>query len=191
LKTVDSHLKYAKALFRVAEKKEQSGVILAELEKLSRFFHEQNFIDLMRKISFARHEIAEKILDQTFHGHVHELNLNLLKLLARSRKLLLLPKIYESYKHLYHEAKGIDELEVRTARKLDTNEQQALIEKLQHQRRAKTGVKAADEITVRFEQQPELIGGLQIYENGFVQDFSVQNYLHLLEKFLLKPGDNY
>jgi F-type H+-transporting ATPase subunit delta len=173
-----SHFKYAEALLNVAESKKLAEKVLSELEELAHLCRDAHFQQLLKKVNFSPRETAEKILDSVFEGKVEGLLLNLLKILAAEKKLNLLPKICEAYRRLYHERNGIDEVLIRSARKLSPDEEKKLVEQLKQ--------KKAKAVSVRFEQNPELIGGLQLYEKGYLYDQSLQHYLKGLEKFLLQ-----
>jgi F-type H+-transporting ATPase subunit delta len=174
----NSHIKYARALHKVAL---QAGVeqrVLHDLENLSLLFANPKFSTEISKIAFLQKNKLEKVLKETFKGALAELTLNLLILLARARKLVLLPRVYDAYTKLYHEHKHVEELKICTARKLSAEEEQLYIDKLQQ--------KLDKPISVKFIANPALIGGIQIYSKGYVTDYSVKNYLERLKKHLLE-----
>ena len=111
-----------------------------------------------------------------FEGGLHSISINSV-LLSRSKKLELIPKIYEVYSRYYFHGKGISQVKVRTARKLAAEEENRLIERL-----IQTGDR---KVHVEFEQDPALIAGVQVFEKGFMTDYSVRNYLESLKKVLL------
>lgn len=173
----NSHLKYAKALYRVAEKNSAAEVVLKDLEALSRLFKHKGFADLIKKINAGNNANLPKILTGIFGDKVNMYTLNLLLLLAKNRKLTLAPYIVEAYRQLYHETKKIKDLRILTARKLDHEEEKNITKSLE----AKIGSK----VSVRYEENPDLIGGMQIFEQGYLTDYSVRNYLEMMRKSLL------
>ena len=175
--TGGSHLKYARALLNTAEKAGAAEQIMKDLAHLNTVFKDEMFKNVLKKIAFLEKTQLLKVLEATFGGKVHEITFNLLALLAQARKLPMLPMIFDAYAAAYHTAKGIHEYTVRTARKLSNDEEVAMIDKLQN--------KIDKPVHVVFEHNPGLIGGMQIYERGYVTDFSVQNYLQTLKKNLL------
>lgn len=161
----------------VASSKPVDEQILHDLKALAELFSHKGFKKLLEDLSSMPDEVKEKVLEQTFGGKVHPFTVNLLKLLAVKKRLALVPKVYENYSKLYHEAKGIAEVVVRTARTLSKDEEHSIHKKLEEQRKQK--------VAIRFEEKPALIGGVQIYERGYLTDYSIQHQLADLKKHLL------
>lgn len=176
--TTTSHLQYARALYNLASRDKLEEQLWHELKALNDLFQHKKIEKLMGELVYYPQEIQEKMIDATFKAHVHTYLLHLLKLLALRKKIALLPKIYKSYSHLYHSAKGIDEVVISTARPLEKEEEHALIRQLEEKKKRK--------VTAHFEIKPELIGGVQMYENGYILDYSVQHYLEQLHRHLLQ-----
>lgn len=175
--TTNSHIKYASALHKVALKAGAEQNVLHDLERLSAVYADPQFSAVLKKISWLEKTKLEAVLKETFKGALADLTMNLIVLLARARKLPLLPRVFEAYSHLYHEAKHVEELKVCTARKLSPDEEQIYIERLQQ---------SLDRpVSVKFASNPQLIGGAQIYGKGYVTDYSLKNYLETLRKHLL------
>lgn len=173
----NSHLKYAKALAKVAGEQNALKEVMHDLDGLLRLLKHKKFNEVFMQITFLDAKAKDELIDKTFKGKVQDVTLNLLKLLAKAKKLGLIPKICEIYRKLYHEATGMVDVMVRSARELDKDEEHALKEKLQQ--------KIGKPLSLRFEQDPKLIGGTQIYEGGYLTDFSVQNYLQSLQQHLM------
>ena len=175
--STNSHFRYAEALMKASKKLGIGAQVLADLKSLDGCFKDNDFLVKIKDISYLRKEDQEKILRGTFEGKVQIMTLNLLSLLARSRKLNLLPRIYSIFAKYYFHEKGIDQVTIRTARKLSGDEQSKLVEKLLEQK--------DKAVNVEFETDPKLIAGLQIFQKGFLTDLSVKNYLETLKKQLL------
>ncbi len=175
--TSDSHFKYAEALLRVALRSNVDEQVLHDLGMLNEGFKDANFRLKLREISFLKKADQEKVLRNAFDGNVGKLTVNLLILLSAAKKTTLLPKIYKAYGALQHQKKGIGQVIIRTARPLSENEKSTLIERLIQKRDKK--------VSVEFETDAKLIGGAQVYEKGFMTDYSVKNYLEVLKKSLL------
>ena len=174
--TSNVQIKYAQALLKVADRLQVAENVLQNLKALADLLKNKKLAELLVKISFTSNEAKTKVIEATFQGKVHELVLNLLKILALRKRLNLIPKIYEIYRRIYHEAKGMTEITVRAARALTPAEEQKLTAKLLQKNTL---------ATVQFEHKPELIGGVQLYEDGYLTDYSVQNYLQTLQHHLL------
>ena len=176
--TTNSHIKYAAALHKVAVKADCTEMVLRDLELLSKLFTEEKFRAALKKIAWLEKNKLRAVLEGTFKETLHRISLNLVIMLGRARKLSLLPKINEIYSRLYHAAKKIEEIKVCTARKMDSDEEVELIDRLQQ---------SLDRpVSVRFAVNPRLIGGVQVYERGYVSDYSVRNYLETLKKKLME-----
>jgi|WetSurMetagenome_2_1015567.scaffolds.fasta_scaffold45764_4 F-type H+-transporting ATPase subunit delta len=176
--TSGSHLKYAKALSKVAAKNNAAEIVLRDLESLTQLFREEKMKKTLKKIAYLEKSALAKLLQNVFAGRVSPVTMNLLVLLSGNRKLGLLPKISEAYARTYHDEKGIREVTVCSARKLSSEEELSVIEKLQ--------VKYDRPVSARFAANADLIGGLQIYERGYLTDCSVKGYLEILEKTLME-----
>jgi ATP synthase F1 delta subunit len=176
-----SHIKYARALLKVADKASAAEHVMKDLTELSLLFRDESFKNLIKRITYLDPVKIEKTFEAVFRSHFHAITMNMLIMLARSRKLGLVTKIYDTYRHLYHEAKNIQEYLVRTARKLSPDEEVTLIDRLQQ--------KGDKPVSVRFEHRADLIGGMQIYERGYLTDYSLKNYLETLRKNLLSASN--
>lgn len=176
--TGGSHLKYARALLNTASKAGAEEQVMKDLAHLNSFFMDEKFKETMKKIASLEKSRQQKLLEVAFRGKLHQISLNLLVLLARARKLPMLPQVFDAYAQAFHQAKGIREYTVRTARKLTNDEEVAMIDKLQN--------KIDKPVHVTFEHNASLIGGMQIYERGHVTDYSIQNYLQMMKKQLME-----
>ncbi len=176
--TSGSHLKYAKALSRVAAKNDVAADVLHDLEALTKIFSGDGFKKTLKKIAYLEKSALAKLLQNVFAERVNPVTMNLLVLLGQKRKLAILPSILEAYARSYHEEKGIRAVTVCSARKLDSEEELAVIDKLQ--------AKFDRPVSAKFASNADLIGGLQIYEKGYLTDCSVKGYLGQIEKALME-----
>jgi F-type H+-transporting ATPase subunit delta len=172
-----SHIQYANALHRVAAKAKSEDRVMKDLDALKDFFADEKFKAMLKRITHMERNSLQKILVETFGGKVDPVTLNLLVLLARGRKLNIIPKIFDAYSNIFHTSKNICEIKICTARSLDSEEELQIIDKLQQ--------KLDKPVSVRFRQDAKLIGGIQIYERGYLTDLSVLNYLATLKKHLM------
>lgn len=169
-----SHITFAKALYKVASKKDAAQDVFDDLEVRCA---SSALVPLLKRVAYLKKDQQKKVLEAAFKEHVHTLTLNLLIILVASKQFRVLPKIIEVYERLYHEGKGVAQLKVCTARDLREDEAAELTGKLEEACKKK--------IRVKFEVKKDLIGGVQIYERGFVTDYSVKNYLDTLKKQLM------
>jgi F-type H+-transporting ATPase subunit delta len=179
--TSGSHIKYANALHKVALKAGSEQKVLHDLEGLLSLYSDPQFAAMLKKITYLERNRLETALKETFKGGLAPVTMNLLVLLGRARMLELLPKVWEAYSHLYHADKKVEEVKICTARKLNPEEEQVYIERLQRN--------LDKPVSVKFITDVRLIGGVQVYQKGYVTDYSLKNYLETLEKYLLEAGD--
>jgi len=177
MKATNAHFKYAEALIRTAKKLAADEAVLNDLKSLSECFKDSDFRQKMKDVCYLKKEEMEKVLRATFAESLNKISINLLVLLSQSKKVELLPRIYEVYAKYYCHGKGITQLKVRTARKLTTDEEVKLIEQLMQ--------KIDRKVHVEFEHDPKLIAGIQVFQQGYMTDYSVRNYLESLKKALL------
>lgn len=173
-----SHLNYAQALYKVAEKNGAAGQVLADLEALTVLLKDAKLNGLMKKIAYLEQAKLRQLIALTFNGKIQEWTLNAITLLCGAKKIWLLPRVVEAYRQIYYEAKGMVEVLVCAIRKLHKAEELGLTEKFEK--------KLKKPVSVRFEENPQLIGGVQIFERGHVTDFSLKNYLDYLRRHLMK-----
>jgi F-type H+-transporting ATPase subunit delta len=175
--STNSHFRYAEALIKTSKRLGIDEQVLADLRGLNLCFMDSDFRLRIKDISYLRKEDGEKLLRGAFEGKVQPMVLNLLSLLSRSGKLSLLPRIYTLFAKYYFEGKGIDRVVIRTARKLTGAEESKLVEDLMQ--------KSDKAVNVEFETDVKMIGGVQIFQKGFLTDLTVKNYLETLKKQLL------
>lgn len=172
-----SYLQYGKALYRTALRLKKDQLVFEQLDKLVEAFESKELTLLMHQISSIESIKAEEVLRKAFSGKIDDMIVNLLILLARKRKLSLLKKVYQAYKETFYRATGKQEVILRTARKLSEGETKKY-EKLFHDKN--------ENVLVRFETNPDLLSGVQIYERGYITDYSLKNYLETFKKQLLE-----
>lgn len=181
MKNFNLHITYAQALYKVAAAHDKAEEVLADLANLAQLLKDQNLRELLQQMMYLEASVKEKVLDHVFKNKLQVFTLNLLKILARRKRILLLSKIVQAYRHTFHEQKGIVDMKLRTARKLSSEEEQNFIETLR--------AKKDQPVNIQFEADASLIGGIQIYEKGSLMDMSVKNYLENLRRHLLTPNN--
>ncbi len=174
--TGNFHIKVGQSLVRSATAAKSEDKVAADMEGLTNLMKDKNFKVLLQSVSYLPDAAAQKVLHSTFHGKVNELTLKLLNALARQKALKYIPKIADIYRRGYHDAKGIKEITIRTAREFSPQEQLSFVQKIQANKK--------HPVTVKFEVDPALVAGAQIYENSYLTDYSVKNYLETLQKHL-------
>ena len=101
-----------------------------------------------------------------------------LKQLLRSNRGDLLPEISHSFGELVDQQKGIQHVQISSAKPLDVTEQEQVKRELTQT--------LGQKVDVRFEVEPRLIGGLIIYIGSLVFDNTVKGRLASIQHQLTK-----
>jgi F-type H+-transporting ATPase subunit delta len=97
---------------------------------------------------------------------------NLLRILVRNRRLLILPDIAALYEQLKRECQGTLQVQICSAYALDESQKHALADALKE--------RLQRDIEISSEQDSSLIGGVLIRAGDLVIDGSVRGQLHQL-----------
>lgn len=170
------HIKVGQSLLRTAVQGKVEDKVAADMESLSALMKDGTFKILIQSVGFMAPDAAQKVLHATFHGKVNDVTQRLLVALAVQKAFKYLPKIAMVYRKAYHDLKGIHEITIRTAREFSPQEQLSFVKKIQDKRK--------HPVTVKFEVDPNLVAGAQIYEDSYLTDYSIKYYLETLKKHL-------
>lgn len=169
--------RYARALFDLAQEKGVLEQVAGELELVTRIIEGDGYLQAVMNdvlISPAKkHNLVEKL----FSGKVSPLVLNFLFVVVRKRRAAYISEIYRAFTDLANEARGVVEVEVRSAVELPPETVATLEGKLV----AKLGKR------VKFQTQvaPELIGGLVVRVGDTLMDGSVRTRLRRMRERLI------
>ena len=172
----DTHLKLGKALYEKAVKDHIEHQVFHDLQALNNLFYNRQIVRQLNNLAFAGTKTIVSTLHKAFGDFFSEPVTELLIFLIENYEVPLLGKIFAGYRRHYFEKQGIREVKLRTARELDAGEKEALSKKL--------GLDN-DKIHLTFRHNPELIGGIQIYDQGRLTDLSVRHYLERLKNHLI------
>lgn len=168
--------RYAVALCEIAEERgllerveQELGSVVAALQqdpKLRQLLLHQSIEPAAKK----------QLLAEALGGAVHELTRNFLDLLVEKRRENLLPDIYRAYVRCANEARGVLEVEVRSAVPLTAEQVDEVVQAVQ----ASTGktIKASAAV------DPSLLGGLVVRIGDLVIDGSIATRLRNLKQRL-------
>lgn len=113
-------------------------------------------------------ELAAAVKELT--GEADEARVNFVDILAENRRLRLLPDIAAMFEELRRDSAGIVDVRVECAQMPD-DDTRAQLEKIMAQW---TGAK----VRARFEENPELLGGVRAYARDDVLDASIRGRLN-------------
>jgi F-type H+-transporting ATPase subunit delta len=133
-------------------------------------------------IAFLHSPIIQKrrkyeVFDALFDGKVEKLTLGFLKLITKNKRENVLEEITESFIAQYKKHKGILDVHVRSAVKLEDNVKKSII--------ARVGKSFEGDIHLYEEIDQSLIGGFVVQVEGNQIDASIKNQLANLKNILL------
>jgi len=170
--------RYANALFELAQAKglvdqvdQEFGMIVAMIDT------NPQLRAVMNDVLMAP-EVKSDLVKKLFTGKVSELVFNFLLVVVRKRREAFFPQMYRSFLDLANEARGIVEVEVRSAVELPEETVRTLEQKLV----GRLGKR------VKFQTQvaPELIGGLVVRVGDELMDGSVRTRLRRMRDRLIR-----
>ncbi len=170
--------RYARALFDLAQEKGLIDQVDQELETVvSAIEHNRHFRAVVNDVLIAP-EVKRDLIEKLFAGKVSPLVMNFLLLVVRKRRESYLPAMYRAYLDLANEARGIVEVEVRSAVPLP----EETTERLQGKLESRLGKR------VKFQTQvaPELLGGLVVRVGDVLMDGSVRTRLQRMRERLVR-----
>ena len=121
-------------------------------------------------------QTKHRVLEQIFAGKVAPLTLNFLILLARRRRVNLLPEIIEAFGGLYDERAGVVTAQVRSAQPLSEDHLDALRQRL--------SAYSGKQVHLQTEIDQSLKGGVVARIGDTVFDGSLTTYLTRLHRQL-------
>ncbi|XVN41558.1 MAG: ATP synthase F1 subunit delta [Rickettsia endosymbiont of Argas persicus] len=168
---------YAVALFNNAEKGEVKDKIFEEIVLVSQLIN-NNFeikeflsspvVDKVNKISVIN-SLAKNI-------KISEITQNFLLLLIKNSRTSILSDIIENYGRLLYESKNIKIVQVISASRLESQEQEWIKTNIEKELKQET--------KIDFEIDPTIIGGIIIKYDSILQDYSIKGSLGKIAKTL-------
>ncbi|HHK6066735.1 MULTISPECIES: F0F1 ATP synthase subunit delta [Neisseria] len=161
---------YAKALFSLAQEKNQIESWLGELKELAAVVQDEKVIALIEQPETGASEKAE-----TLKGLVGIKNVelaNFITVLAEQKRLLVLPEIYAQYQDLTLIHNSTKSAVIYSAYELSSQQLADVTDILTKRFNSKLDVVA--------KVAPELIGGIKVEVGDQVLDLSVQGKLNAL-----------
>lgn len=166
---------YAKALFLLSEEEGESESVLSELEMLSELIKENSEYSKLLDTPALSKDERLKLIDEAF-GTFGQNLLNLIKILAESRSVRIIPKLKEEFSILFCESRGILHAEAITAVPLTEEQTVAMGKKLE----GITGKK----VIIKNVIDKSTLGGVMLRYGGVQLDGSVKTRLDKFEQAL-------
>lgn len=162
---------YAEAVFARARESDTLDAWTEALASLAAFTDNEAMAEQIGNPNAPRDSVRDILLELAGDQLSAEAQ-NLVKLLATNGRLSVLPEIARLFEALKIEERGVRQVHIVSAYAVDAAQQAQLAAAL------KTKLNADVELTV--EQNPALIGGIEIRADDLVIDASVRSKLHKL-----------
>lgn len=160
---------YAKALFELAVEEQMIDQILAEYEFVKDSFDEfPEFLEIVKSPQLSNDE-KKKIITETFGDKVSELLVNFFKILVDKKRSNVIRDVYDDYKIMVDDHKGLVVARVESVIPLEANEIEVL--------EAKLNEVTGKTVTVENVINPDIMGGLVVKVGDKVVDGSVKRKL--------------
>lgn len=166
---------YAKALFELAEERNQTEVWQSSLAQLAWLMQQPQVVEHINQSDFDATQKTDelfRLLDRTEATKNAEFR-NFVYVVAQEKRLAALPNIYEHYQQLFLNKDDAKEATIYTAYDIASEGQRAKIVNDLEQR---FNVR----LQANFETDRELIGGLKVVVGDQILDLSVQGKLQQL-----------
>lgn len=170
--------RYARALFDLARDKGQMDQVDRELGMIVEMIESNHSLKAVMDDVLIQPNVKRSLIEKLFSGKLSPLTMNFVLLVVRKRREGHFSEIYRAYLDLANEARGIVEVEVRSAVPLGDDTLQTLEQKLVS--RLGKRVKFASQVA------PELIGGLVVRVGDELMDGSVKTRLQRMRDRLIR-----
>lgn len=170
--------RYARALFDLAQEKGLVDQVDREFGMVVSMINENPQFKAVVDDVLVSPEVKRDLVEKLYTGKLSPLVMNFLLVAVRKRRESHLPNMYRAFLDLANEARGIVEVEVRSAVPLPEETAQRLEEKLV----SRLGKR------VKFQTQvaPDLIGGLVVRVGDELMDGSVKTRLRRMRDRLVR-----
>jgi F-type H+-transporting ATPase subunit delta len=163
---------YAKALFELAQEKNQLESWLGELKTLAGVVSQPKVAAFVDEPETGYKHKADGILSLLDNQPVDTELKNFIYTLAENKRLLVLPEIYTHYQDLTLSRNNTKKATVYSAYPMTEGQLGKLVSELE--------ARFASKLDTQLVVQPDLIGGVKVEIGDQVLDLSVQGRLHSL-----------
>ncbi len=174
---------YAEALYRAAEKNNQAGDVLAELESLvHEVFRKDPGLALFLASAAIGQDRKAAVIDKAFKGRATDVLTHFLQVLNHHARLDALPAIAHAYRTLHDRKTGHLIIHVRSAVSLTDAERERI--------RADIRAVGQREPVLHETVDPSLLGGLIIRVQDWVYDATVRTRLLNIRNQLIERSSH-
>ena len=165
--------RYAKAFLDYAIKNDMADQGLADLELITNTLQGHRELRNILSQPFLSKDKKEKIINRVFKDKISANTLKFITLMLDKNRQDIIPQILVTYRELYNEYKGIAEVTITTAVKIDEPTQQKLLYFVKD--------KVSGKVMIINKIDKSIIGGFIINYLDYQYDRSVRNELKELQ----------
>lgn len=170
--------RYAQALFDLAKEKGLLDQVDRELAMVVEMIDTNRQLKAVVNDVLLAPDVKSDLFQKLFNGKISTLVMNFLLLTVRKRREGYIPQMYRAYLDLANEARGIVEVEVRSA--------VALPEETVRTLETKLVTKLGRQVKFQTQVAPELLGGLVVRVGDTLMDGSVKTRLNRMRDRLIR-----
>lgn len=170
--------RYAKALLDLAIEQNLAEQVNNDMIDLKSLCDDSNDLTAFLQSPIIQKSKKLEILDAMFKGNVQDMTLGFYKLITKNKRENILELIAEAYISLYKEHKGILDVQLTSAIKLEDKVKKEILAKVQDSYPGKT-------IELSEKVDESLIGGFLVGVDGKQIDASIASQLSNLKNILL------
>ncbi len=167
-------LRYAKALFDLAQERKILEKVKADMALIDQVCHENKELRGMLHNPVISVDKKQKVLHQLFEKHIDKLTLQFIDIISRKRRESYIDGIASAFVSLYKEFKGIKTAYVKSAVSLTVSDKKEMVGMLNKM----TG----KEIELIEEIKSDLIGGFVLTMDQYQIDQSLMTKIKQLKK---------
>ena len=178
-KTLLSH--YGKAIYEYSLENKVLDSTKEELDFINDIFDSNPQLKKVLSSPIISLNEKEEKLNNIFKGQVSDLVLSYLSIMIKRDGISKFEKVYSSFVHLYNESKGILEGKIYTAFDLSK-------EKIQEIEKHLSKIEKKEVVLTQINDS-HLIGGVRIYLDNKIYDYSIEKKINEIKESLLKAKE--
>jgi F-type H+-transporting ATPase subunit O len=174
------HGRYASVLFTTASKKESLFTVLEDVKNLKELYSQSEvFQNFIFNTAFKRTEQSSILNYVEQAAGLNPLTVEFLHTLVENKRVDLLPKILDKYVDYYRILNKEENITIISAEDLSNEDRERVRESLQQANKGVT-------FTLKFQVDPTILGGLQMYSGNRFMDASLTSRLAKVKGELAK-----
>lgn len=172
--------RYGEALLQLAEEAGQLEEVAGEVREVEALIQQQPDLERLLSSRILSMSQREEALKNVFGGRINKTFLDFMRVVNNKERLDQLPAILRQFLKLLDERRGIIEVDVFIAARLDDGKAKDVA--------ARIGQALGREVVLHQYVDPELIGGLKIRVGDQLIDGSVATQLKRMKEKLIEAG---